>query len=381
MESAVVKEREAVFSREQRFYNDTTTWLAEVLPGNMRTEFEYRFDGHELYAQDGGKLGPIFKTAIEDAEVLADKNPNLLFELRRRVIELEEYDDMLKMAEGRLPNTMIVVSDFPAELMDANEDVGGYNTNRKQAMLRVISLGSSGSIKICSQSLDRSDRQALEAIYESLGYSAEAGELLGQRMFMKVSDYEQEFMPDLLTRAYDKSLSDRLGGEWSAGRQKTNEANVYDFVLRQTDLLAAYTGERFMKPDEGQAMLYGLAAAMEERLKRSTSEIPNIHQYMPAVTATKEAVYAAAREIFEAGSGAALEGKTYSGCGLSIGAGGTATELGESGYGNKSSEETKYSFDKLMHCVVCQAPPKDNEGKKMCGPCGICKGCDAKLKK
>ena len=50
------------------------------------------------------------------------------------------------------------------------------------------------------------------------------------------------------------------------------------------------------------------------------------------------------------------------------------------GKDKKNTGETKYSFDKEMFCVVCQAPPKKEEKKKMCGPCGICKGCDAKIR-
>src|SRR6185312_9732947 len=122
-------------SIESRIRTDTATWLAEALNGNMRTSFEYSTDGLELYGEDGGAVGEIFDGAVTAAQEIVKRNPGLLFELRRRIIERGEYDDMLAMARGEF-NTMVVVSDFPPELMGAQEDVGGYNASRKQTMLR-----------------------------------------------------------------------------------------------------------------------------------------------------------------------------------------------------------------------------------------------------
>ena len=49
-------------------------------------------------------------------------------------------------------------------------------------------------------------------------------------------------------------------------------------------------------------------------------------------------------------------------------------------FGPADDEEEPYGFDEKMYCVVCQAPPKADEAKKMCGPCGICEGCDKKIR-
>src|ERR1043165_3869823 len=54
------------FDREKRLYDDTTTTLAEALEGFMRTPFEYRFDGRELYGRDDGPLGPVLVNALID---------------------------------------------------------------------------------------------------------------------------------------------------------------------------------------------------------------------------------------------------------------------------------------------------------------------------
>ena len=117
--------------RQLRTRTDTETWLAETLNGSMRTSFEYTYDGYDLYGDDGGSITEIFDDAISEAKSITATNPSMLFELRRRMIERGELDDMQAMARDEMPNTMIVVSDFPPELMQAEKDVGGYNAGHK----------------------------------------------------------------------------------------------------------------------------------------------------------------------------------------------------------------------------------------------------------
>ncbi len=357
-----------------RLYHDTATWLAEVLPGQMRTAFEYSFDGQELYGRDGGALKPIFDTAIVDAKRIANRNPNLSFELRRRYIEKGEYNDMIAMERGELPNTMVVVSDSPQELENATYDIGGYNVSRKQTMLRIITKQTDGTLVMYSQSLDRSDRQSLEAIYNYLGYTPEPGELLGQRMHIDLPEQEQEFLIDWLTGIYDRSMSKQYGGNWYAGRTPAEVRNTYNFVCEQRDLIETFMQLTILH-GHNEDLRYGLAAAMVKRFRNNTSfKQAGSIEYQPALVLN---------EIGGAGQQARLEGKSFSGCGVTSGPEGAqaASELEDAGYGNKTSEETSYKFDKEMHCVVCQPRPRRTEPKKMCGPCGICKTCDTKIRK
>lgn len=364
--------QEVSINPEQRFYDDSTTWLAEMLDGNMRTSFNFRFDGHELYSRDGGALEPVFEDALEDATEILKKHPNLKFETRRRYAELEEYKLMLDMAKDNLPNTMVVVSDFPEELMDSSEDVGGYNVTRKQTMLRVITKNSEGSIQVRSQSLDQSNRQALEEIYESLGFKAEEGELLRQRMHLELDSENQATFTDQLTGVYDRSLNAQFGGEWYAGRQPKDKTNTFDFVRLQEDLVGLYMDA---SRESNEQVLYSIAATMQARFKRVIN-MPDVN------TAKLTQLFGLREEIRFATIEAIKANKTYSGCGLSLGRSGASeqSEINEAGYGNKTSETSNYDFDKKMFCVVCQEPPKEGENKKMCGPCGICRSCDTKLK-
>lgn len=333
------------FNPEQRLYDDTTTWLAEVLPGMMRTPFEYRFDGRELYARDNSALKPIFDEAVETARRFG---PSRAFELRRRLIEIEEYNLMISMARGDAPNTMVVVSDFPPELINASNDIGGYNVGRQQTMLRVITRRADGTLLMRSQSLDMSDRTALEEIYLSLGFKTRPGELLGQRMLIDLQTEEQEFLTDQLMGVYDRSLSTQYGGQYYAGRKNEQPVNTYDFVRAQTDLVGAFVTKTKYELDEQQ--LYNLAAAMRDRFeisqdKMSDSQLAGIFSGDTG------------QEMAIAGQNAASKGDVFNGCGVSLGArgqtsSGAMNELGQLGFGNKSEQTAK--LPPKIRCINCK---------------------------
>ena len=353
------------FNETDRLYYDTTTWLAEVLPGQMRTDFEYSFDGHELYGRDGGALKPIFDTAIIDAERLAKNNSKLAFERRRRHLEKGEYNDMLSMEKGELPNTMVVISDFPEELMDAVADVGGYNVSRKQTMLRVITKNPDGKIVMHSQSLDRTDRKSLEAISEYLGFKLEPGELLGQRMHVDLPQHEQEFLADWLTGVYDRSMSSQYGGEWYAGRTPAEMQNTYDFVRSQRDLIETFM-QQTMVHGRDESLQYGLAAAMVSRFKNKSGSRNHVASpnYIPEQVLN---------EMGSAGNQARLLGKVFSGCGDTNGPEGLQTTEGQldiAGYGNKSSED-KYGSLKFKCQKGHENTREVNKLLDKCKTCGI----------
>lgn len=353
---------------KKRLYDDTTTWLAEALDGSMRTSFELSYIDGELYSGDGGSIGEVFKNSLADAESLP---ANLGFEWRRRKHELNEYYEMLEMMEGSNFNTIIVVSDFPCEL-DGQDDTGGYNTKRKQTMLRVITKNDSNTLCLTSQTLDGSNRKALEAIYEYFELEAEAGELLGQRIHLQLDKSSQDILVNILTDVYDESLTQQFGGDWTAGRLKYIKTNTYDFIRQQSDLVEYYiqSVENF---GEDKQLLLGVVSAIEARYQNKSFSNESADGYYNYESLSREVINA-----FEI---AISNNQQFSGCGLSLNnSEDIFTDLSQAGYGSLFKPEQKYSFNKKMYCVVCQAPPKENgEPKKMCGPCGICKSCDSKL--
>lgn len=375
----VISPETFIYNPEKRLYDDATTWLAEAIDGSMNSEFAYHFDGQELYAEDGSPLGKIFYDALEEADRLP---PNLYFEAERRQLEFEEYQQMLVVAQGDLPNTMVVISDFPNELADADQDIGGYNVTRRQAMLRVVSKRSDGSMKIQSQSLDGSDRQALEGLYRHLGAELPSeGGLLGQRVHLQMEgDTQQELLIDSLRNCYDSAMTAKTGKNYYAGIEGGSPLNTFEFVKQQTDIIDYYLGSVESIYDN-QQLKYAVVSAINERFEKSISKVSSgIHHglYEPLAVHPDLLV----EQVWQAAARASANNRVFSGCGGSISFGldqSGGQELALLGYGNKTNEKQSYSFNKLQHCVVCQAPPEEGEQKKMCGPCGICRSCDAKL--
>ncbi len=366
----------------ERARNDAETWLAEVLDGSMRTPFEYDFDGRELHAQDGGALGRIFEDALVDARRLRVEDPQLEFEGRRRSLELDEYHEMLAMARGELPNTMVVVSDFPPELMHATHDVGGYNTTRKQTMLRVITYDN-GRLRMYSQSLDGSNRQALEQLYEDCGIQPQSGELLGQRMHLDVVPEDQAYVVDRLTGAYDRNLAAQYGGQWYAGRPEPQH-DTYSFVIRQRELIGHYV-ERQLSGSMTDGERYNIAALITKRFDQFKCLVAGEDSVgiVPAECfeqfAGRLVTCALKWELHQAGNEARASGQTFSGCGASVGpAGGelSATDqLKQAGYGNLSGED-KYGSLKF-DCPKCKRTNTRPRGKLIphCQSCGASVRC------
>jgi hypothetical protein len=365
----LVQTKNENYDSEHRRYFDTVTWLSEVMDGSMRTPFEYRFDGQDLLAEDNSRMETVFIEAIEAA---AKMPPELGFELRRRRIEYEEYGDMLGMAIGYLPNTMVVVSDFPPELMETNTNAGGYNVHRKQTMLRVIKRTEDGKLQMRSQSLDLSDRFALEKLYNTLGFVPQEGELLGQRMHLELNDHEQDFLIDRLMGAYDRTLSLQYGGEWYAGQLNGRKLNTYDFVCAQTDLLETYFYYGGILRND--RLTRELAAAMKLRFEGRGN---NMH--ISEVQLNPVSMKQVRLEMFSAGHVADQERTSFNGCGMSSKASESKNaeqQNSELGYGNKAD---KSDSEKLIWkdgvCRIDNCPTRP--GKTKVAQCSVCRGCQA----
>ncbi len=378
---------------ELRIRTDTETWLAETLNGNMRTSFEFSFDGEELYGEDGGALTEVFDDSIQEAEIIAQQNPGLLFELRRRLIERGELEDMKAMGRGELQtnegeraNTIVVISDFPPELMDAPADVGGYNTSRKQTMMRVITLEDSGAIKVTTQSLDQSNRQALEAVYGALGKQPEGGELLPQRVNLALTPRGQPNLINNLAGVYDASLQQQHGGAWYAGRRPADDRNTYDFVHNQQDLVDWFTNEKLVDPAGAEKLRFKVAATAEARYDRylkgyeTSQQVPGAMTLDSLITVEQIAVGKGLHtEMVYAERRAVSLGKTYSGCGASVSAEETddlsiSDQLSTLGYGNKSGSD-RYGSLKFKCQNGHENERPRNKLINCCKTCGVSVKC------
>ncbi len=359
--------------RQLRIATDTATWLAETLHGSMRTEFEFTFDNGELRGEDGGLIDDVFDEAISEAREMTEWNPSMLFELRRRITEREELDDMYDMVNGNKPNTMIVISDFPPELMDAHEDVGGYNAGRKQTMMRIITLRE-GKLHILSQSLDGSNRQALEAIYEAMGEPVEEGEMLGQRIYRDLPERWQDNLADNLRDVYDASLAEQHGGQWHAGISQhpdRNITNTYEFVMQQQDLISWFTKEKLADSAGAEKYRYKVAATAKSRHERHLrqqnggDEEPEPFVNAGHSSLVNPASLARAKglayEMAYEGRQAAARGDVFSGCGDTVTAEdsdeayeSSAGQLDSLGYGNRANDKSEKGVMRCVNCPECR---------------------------
>ncbi len=374
-------DRQSQLERSREYY-DTTTLMAEMLYGNMRTPFEFDYQDGELYGQDDEPWSPIFDDSIAHSEQLVKNDPSLAFELRRNRTEKEESQDVLSMARGEGPNTMIVESDFPEELVGASDDKIGYNVKRKQAMLRVIYRRTDGKIIMLSQTLESSDRDGLEAIREALGFEAETGELLGQRIKLDLDPEEQEFLIDQLVGIYDRKLEEKFGGRYYAGWRldtKRADVNTYDFVRKQNDLIESFLSNG----SKTLSNIYGLAAALEQRFEATLFDRVNAaasipQQLLPPILTPEH-------EMRQAAETARSKGRVFSGCGYTIGSDNDSTLdiFDKLGYGNdfkldsySNSEEDEYG----SLTFECPDGHKNRRPKgKLLHKCQT-KGCTASVK-
>lgn len=352
---------------------DLQTQFSELIDGAMHTEFDLVFDGIDLYGPDGRGLGEVTRNGLKHAREAVKTNPNMWFDVRRSSLESEERLELIDMARGNGSNTMIVVSDFPEELNNAKEDVGGYNITRKQTMLRVLIRQEDGSIKMHSQTLDGSNRQALEGIYDYFGTQAEPGELLGQRIKVDLGTDVQSNIVGSLISIYDKSLNSQYGGEWYAGRRPADISNTYDFVCRQQDLIG--TCIRLQQAGQlNSKIMYDVSATMQKRFEnKQTVEIIREQKYSDSGS-TRLFI-----EINQNGDIARQSGKMFSACGQTLRADNDVLESGfeDAGYGDDDSlKECTFTS---KECPECHAKNvlTTVTATKISGSCG----CSKRIKK
>lgn len=311
---------------------DVSTWLAEVLDGEMHSSFDFTYDGADLVAEDGRRMLPVFDAALEHTKQEARINPLLEPEVDRSYAERREYFEILAMARGEGPNTLVSIWEIPDYVVEQGADIGGYRYNLRRAMMRVVRRLPDGTIRMESQSLDSGFRPGFEAIYEYLGQpEPKTGMLYTQPIRCDLDGVQAEKLRENLRDRYDLSLYLKTGKEHTAGRTEEPVVDTYNFVNNQYDLLDAFVDthafKRMDQIDEDEYI--NLAAAMKRRMEGRKVTASDI-----------------ASEMGGAGDAARENGETFSGCGMTVlsRAGNTAeTQLAMLGFG----------VVKSMSCGLC----------------------------
>lgn len=266
------------FAYERRL-TDEITDMSERLAAPMQNTFEYEMgaDG-ELWFQ-GELMSRVFDDGIKVAEELTLANPQFMTELIRRRLERQEYDEMRKLALGSEgdPDVLVVLSPIPDAVLNGTQ-LNAYDKERKKTLVRIFRRTDTG-IEATSLSLDRSDRDGLNAIAEQFGQSidpaADSEDILAMRLW-GYRDEAHAGSARTIRKTYDEKLAEKFGGRWYAGRQSSLVTDAKLFIEAQVDLVNQHMEELKMlrivysgkELDEKlETARYNLAAALTRRMR------------------------------------------------------------------------------------------------------------------
>lgn len=373
----------------QRVYDEELSYIAEGIDRASRTEFTLQRDesGQLVYFNEGTwqPYNSMLFTGLRvaEAEAKVDSRKQFLAEWAVR-----DWQKGMQMGALQPGETMEWHSSYPHEI---EERYGkeflqnqGLKPHRKMGFLYQAICHEDGAVTLVTQTVDRSNPQAFAAVEAMLQFDPQA-------------DIET------MVRTYDGELSKTHGGKFFAGRRQAEiDENAWHEIIQHKDLVEYFLNgiEALAGRDISRAQLeqqsknhtYGVWAALKRRLDVSQANIERNLARPGAISQQHHAQLA--REVSRAYSSAQARQEMLIGCGGAIGPAKdnpldiSGKDAFNSIFGDPldgaTKTESSYKFDKHMYCVVCQAPPSETEksagAKKMCGPCGICKGCDAKIK-
>lgn len=330
---------------------DETTWAGETLDAPLHKPLEYAYQNGELYSSQAQPMSKIFEGSVSYYDDLRRQESRAEFQYRRSLVEQEEFKDMVRMAEGKLPNTMVVFSTYPDEMEGETEDYLGYQTRRKLGFIRVISRNDNGNISMRTHSFDGHFKPGIESMFQYVGGTVDwKTDPLQQRVYMDIEKHDEcGLLLDQILYQYDKALHETYGGQWFAGRSGQAEREAIRFVEQQNDLVYVHVKEilgikeRDMPMDARQLALdtqrYNFAIALRRRFENSVSEFGDV-----------------SREMSTAGAIGRSEGETVSGCGMTVTSDtpSESLELSQAGYGTPRLHEGEFIIDKCMQCPHCR---------------------------
>lgn len=368
-----------LFDTRERVRDEELSYIAEAIDRSSRTIFELKRgpDGELVYFNKG-EWQPylhMVSTGLAVARLEAHADPRREFLVQRAQEDLAHAKIMNEFEPGQRHTWF---SPYPeaeaAQYGDSFIKDRGFKPDRKMGLLYQAICNADGVITLESQTVDNSNEASFAAVQQALLYDPEAD-------------------LDVLTRAYDYQLMKQRGGYHFAGRPgEESYSNIWNQLQGSNDLINYHMSglERIARLDLPKPQLeritkehifksWSLFASRFEKgtLTSSPDTAPTDATYVANQPQNLEAEAVRQMHIFQS------QGRVPNGCGGSISIGGEdifsadVEDVINALFGTKNAPEA-YSFNKKMYCVVCQAPPEENAGKKMCGPCGLCRSCDNK---
>lgn len=372
----------------ERVADEEMSSIAEGIGRAACTSFTYeKIDGQLVYFSQGQKSSYIsmLMTGLRVAKHEADTDYRQQFQVERATNDLAIGYAMEKLQPGE---QLVWTSPYPQEeaarfgkkfITDR-----GFNAERKLGFIYRAFANTDGSVTLESQTVDNSDEDAFKAVEEAAQYDTDA-------------DMET------LLRTYDGILVQKHGGWFRAGRRNARpHENAWNELLKYPGLIKHFVRriEEIAASDQPRAVLRRDIQHLKIGVWKTFKELiygdlrqPNPSQAQMAAVALGGSNYQQYELYNNLVSNSYQQAKEEGD--IMIYCGGAARAEDNEGQGNidmkstfdnifgektQTSKQESYSFDKRMYCVVCQAPPKKEETKKMCGPCGICKQCDTKIR-
>ncbi len=373
---------------KERVCDEELSYLVEGIDRASRTSFTLPSQVGELVYFNEGEWQPYNAMLMKGLEVArheAQQDRRRQFLVDRAVQDLTKGYAMSSLQPGE---QHIWYSSFDHDTARQYGDLFmqscGFRPDKQLGFIYSAQCQEDGSVLLESQTVDQSDAEAFAAVDATIAFDPDTD-------------------LDALVRTYDGALAKKHGGSFFAGRRDVDiKENAWEAVLQQRDLIDYHldkleTIARLPLPrDELEVAtkehLYGVWAAFKTRIDSAHPRYRVLDQQQlwsgGVQDNTSMIMYHQLQlknEVQTAFKDFARQGRVLSGCGGSIKVfsgedsimDASAREVFGSIFGKEVTSE-KYSFDKKMYCVDCQAPPKKGDSKKACGPCGLCRGCDKK---
>lgn len=371
----------------QRVYDEELSFLTEAIDKAACTSFVLQRQGEDLVYFDAGQWKPymgMLYTGQRVAEAEASVDPRRSFQAERAIQDITRGYLMQSLEPGQ---QMVWYSPYARKEAELYGDdfmmECGQQPAREMGFLYRARCQEDGSVMLETQTVDRSDEDAFQTA-------------------MEAAKHDPNIDMEALTAAYDGGLMKKHGGYFFAGRREAEANENAWHTIKQHESLINYhliELENFARLDLPRSQLeravkkhtYGVWAAFKKRLdgvdwrEESGRKLPRgSGVFMPRLpNDVRHEVRYAFRDFSD-------KGEIMVGCGGSVKAtygnneedvlSALPGDIRDTIFGRKGgkSSKEKYSFNKKMFCVVCQAPPKKGEDKKDCGPCGLCRACDRK---
>lgn len=416
----------------ERLQNEELTDIAEAIDYlYLESRFTYGFNGQEVVLPDGTPLKDMYLSGVDVARRLAEIRPEFLFELQRREAEAANQDLINAMMRGeREANTVIELSPFPdeaaAQYSFRHLEENGYKPKLRRGMVRIARREADGTLSLTTFSLDNSTLDQFRHVQALLGQKpgGTTTSILAHPRLLNTNQSTAE-LARLMSESYDQKLFMETGIKYYRGRPE-NTGNsmdvlrrskpIMDFYFNQLDILStdwatetislelAKTAQSILNhraDDNGllpPELRFELMSALNSKRLNETSA--SIVKRALELSVWASIVSDLENHRLETGPSAnfnTMLNQAYDAQAAGnymVGCGGV-TNLFETNRDESMLSifslfnrlELRYSFNRKMHCVVCQKPPKKNprtnrtEHKKWCGPCGICAGCDRQIQK